>query len=94
MDALVYARDHGYDIIEVTPAAEAEWTTMVDTEAVNATFIESSYFYGSNIPVMPRRYLLNPMGRPKLLEMMAEVIANDYKAYALSRSSESIGTRA
>ena len=30
-DTLVYARDHGYDTIEVDPAAEERWTSMVDT---------------------------------------------------------------
>ena len=30
-DTLVYARDHGYDTIEVDPAAEERWTAMVDT---------------------------------------------------------------
>ena len=32
-DTLMYVRDHGYDTIEVDPAAEAEWTDMVDRGA-------------------------------------------------------------
>jgi cation diffusion facilitator CzcD-associated flavoprotein CzcO len=80
-DMLVYARDHGYSIIEVPMASEEEWTSMVDTYAVMSPFTESSYFYGTNIPGKPRRYLINPAGRPKLLEMMAGVVGNDYKGF-------------
>jgi len=80
-EALVYMRDHGYSVIEVPTAAEDEWTTMVDTDAALSPFVESSYFYGSNVPGKPRRYLINPGGRPKLLRMMAEVVENDYKGF-------------
>jgi cation diffusion facilitator CzcD-associated flavoprotein CzcO len=80
-EALVYMRDHGYGVIEVPAAAEDEWTTMVDTDAALSPFVESSYFYGSNVPGKPRRYLINPGGRPKLLRMMAEVVENDYKGF-------------
>jgi cation diffusion facilitator CzcD-associated flavoprotein CzcO len=80
-DALVYMRDHGYRSIEVPAAKEDEWTTMVDTLAMKVGFDESSYFYGSNVPGKPRRYLINPAGRPKLLEIMAEVVKGDYKGF-------------
>ena len=84
-DTLVYARDHGYDTIEVDPAAEAEWTNMVDSGAALSPFGESSYFFGTNIPGKPRRYLLNSGGRPKLFKEIARVLENDYKAFRLSR---------
>jgi hypothetical protein len=60
---------------------------MVDTIAAKspATFGESSYFFGSNIPGKPRRYLLNSAGRPKLLAMIADIAGNDYKTFTLSR---------
>jgi cation diffusion facilitator CzcD-associated flavoprotein CzcO len=86
-DTLAYVRDHGYDTIEVDPAAEAQWTNMVDTvAAMPPSFGESSYFFGSNIPGKPRRYLLNSAGRPKLHKEIARVRANDYKAFRLSRT--------
>ena len=86
-DLLLYARDHGYDTIEIDAATEDEWTEMVDTIAAKspATFGESSYFFGANIPGKPRRYLLNSAGRPKLLAMIAEIAGNDYKPFTLSR---------
>jgi len=86
-DTLVYARDHGYDTIEVEPAAEERWTAMVNRGAAKATFGESSYFFGANIPGKPRRYLLNSGGRPMLFKVIADVQANDYEGFALSRSS-------
>ena len=49
-DTLVYLRDHGYDTIEVDPAAEERWTTMVDTGAAASPFGESSYFFGTQHP--------------------------------------------
>ena len=40
---------------------------MVDRGAERKpSFGESSYFFGTNIPGKPRRYLLNSAGRPKL----------------------------
>jgi hypothetical protein len=49
---------------------------------------------GSNIPGKPRRYLLNTGGRPKLFEVIADVVANDYRAFTMSRASEPAATTA
>ena len=49
-DTLTYARDHGYDTIEVDQEAEAEWTDMVDRGAASSPFGESSYFFGTQHP--------------------------------------------
>ncbi len=86
-ETFVYVRDHGYDVIEVDPAAEDRWTTMIDTAArMPPSFGEKSYYFGTNIPGKPRRYLLNAGGRPKLLKEIARVRATDYQAFRLSRS--------
>jgi cation diffusion facilitator CzcD-associated flavoprotein CzcO len=88
-ETLAYARDHGYDTIEVDPAAEEEWTAMVDRGAARSpSFGESSYYFGSNIPGKPRKYLLNSGGRPKLFKEIAKVVENDYKAFRLTRSPD------
>jgi cation diffusion facilitator CzcD-associated flavoprotein CzcO len=84
-DALTYVRDHGFDTIEVDVAAEDRWTDMVDAGAASSPFGESSYFFGTNIPGKPRKYLLNSGGRPKLFKEIARVIDSDYKAFKLSR---------
>lgn len=92
-DLLEHMRAHGYDSVEVEETAEQEWTAMVDTYAERGPFKDISYFFGSNVPGKPRRYLLNPAGRPKMREVMTDVVANGYRAYAL-RSSRSAGSAA
>ncbi len=87
-DTLVYLRHHGYDTIEVEPAAEERWTAMVDAGAAESPFGEGSYFFGTNIPGKPRRYLLNSGGRPKLQKEIRRVLESDYDAFRLWRSSD------
>jgi cation diffusion facilitator CzcD-associated flavoprotein CzcO len=87
-DLLVYARDHGDDTIDVDAAAEDDWTNMIDRNAKRPpSFGESSYYFGTNIPGKPRKYLLNAAGRPKFFAVVAEVVANDYQPFRLSHSS-------
>jgi cation diffusion facilitator CzcD-associated flavoprotein CzcO len=87
-DALIFLRDHGYDTIEVEPSAEDEWTLMIDTDARKGPFGEISYYYGTNIPGKPLKYLLNSGGRPKLFSVIAEVVESDYQAFRLSSSAQ------
>ncbi|MEV5835267.1 NAD(P)/FAD-dependent oxidoreductase [Nocardia sp. NPDC052112] len=84
--ALVHARDNGYEVIEVDPAAEAEWTETVNGSG--SLFLESSYFYGANIPGKAVKQLLNPTGRPNLQRLIAELAANEYSAFILSEVEE------
>jgi cation diffusion facilitator CzcD-associated flavoprotein CzcO len=79
---LDYAREHEYRVIEVPAALEEEWTTTVNAEAVTrSSFNEKSYFYGANIPGKARRFLLNPLGRPKLIELMEAAAKNNYEGF-------------
>jgi len=79
-DLLVWARDHGHTEVEIGAAAEAEWTDMVDTNAAFG-FSRASYFFGSNVPGKPVKYLLNPLGRPKLFEEIGKVVDSGYAAF-------------
>jgi cation diffusion facilitator CzcD-associated flavoprotein CzcO len=89
-DLLVYARDHGHEVIEVTARSEERWTNMVNRGAQSPlSFGESSYYFGTNIPGKPRRYLLNSGGRPKLFSVIADVVANHYDAFSMTRASAS-----
>ncbi|WP_280490069.1 flavin-containing monooxygenase [Nocardia carnea] len=85
--ALVYARDNGYDILEVAATAEKEWTDAVNEGG--SIFLESSYFYGANIPGKARKQLLNTTGRPNLQKMIADLAADGYSAFEMSRSKDS-----
>ncbi len=93
-ETLVYARDHGYDTIETNPEAEERWTSMVDRNASKSNFGEISYYFGTNIPGKPRKYLLNSGGRPKLFAEIAKVRADGFRAFALSRSADLTETSA
>ncbi|MCU1452061.1 MAG: steroid monooxygenase [Acidimicrobiales bacterium] len=93
-DVLVHATERGYDIIEVTAESEERWTRMVDRGAAKTTFGTIGQYVGSNIPGKPKRYLLNTGGRPKLFEVIADVVATDYQAFELSRSSAPAAARA
>ena len=53
---------------------------------VAPSFGESSYYFGTNIPGKPVRYLLNSGGRPKLFKEIRGVGDNDYEAFRLSRT--------
>jgi cation diffusion facilitator CzcD-associated flavoprotein CzcO len=86
-DTLIHVRDHGYDVVEVTPEAEDRWCEMIERNVGLSPFTEKSYYYGTNIPGKPRRFLLNSGGRPKLFKEIARVRDTDYQAFKLSRSA-------
>jgi hypothetical protein len=84
-ETLIHLRAAGCDVIEVDEAAERKWTSMVDRWATKApAFGESSYYFGTNIPGKPRKYLLNSAGRPKLLADIAKVKETGYSAFTMS----------
>lgn len=83
---LTYARDHGYDVIEVDPGAEERWCEMIERNVAYSSFTEKSYYFGTNVPGKPRRFLLNSGGRPKLFKEIDKVIDSDYKAFRFSRT--------
>jgi cation diffusion facilitator CzcD-associated flavoprotein CzcO len=77
-----FAREHGHLVIEVPKALEDEWTTMVNEAAYTMSpFKEISYFFGTNIPGKAKAFLLNSLGRPKLLEMMETAVKSDYAGF-------------
>jgi cation diffusion facilitator CzcD-associated flavoprotein CzcO/alkylhydroperoxidase/carboxymuconolactone decarboxylase family protein YurZ len=77
------ARERGAATVEVTEAAEAEWTELMDTTPNRAGFLESSYFFGANIPGKPVKQLLNPTGRWHMKALMREAEAADYPTFVL-----------
>ena len=81
---LVHARDHGFDVIEVTARAEERWTNMVNRGVAHQSFGTSSYYFGTNIPGKPVSFLLNSAGRPKMFAVMADTVAAGYDSFALS----------
>jgi hypothetical protein len=86
METLLHARAQHCDVIEVTVEAEERWMRLMERAAANTPFGTIGQYVGGNIPGKPKRYLLNAAGRPKLFEIMADVKANDFDAFSLSRS--------
>jgi cation diffusion facilitator CzcD-associated flavoprotein CzcO len=78
IDTLLWARDRGAAVVEVSAEAEARWTRMLDVAASRTPFGTIGQYVGGNIPGKPRRYLLNAAGRPKLLEEIARVKASGW----------------
>jgi hypothetical protein len=76
-------------VIEVSAESEERWTRMVDKGAAKTTFGTIGQYVGGNIPGKPKRYLLNAGGRPKLFEVIADVVANDYDAFEMTQAPAS-----
>jgi cation diffusion facilitator CzcD-associated flavoprotein CzcO len=91
---LVHARDRGAEVVEVTERAEQRWTDMVNRGASSSSFGESSYYFGTNIPGKPVRYLLNSGGRPMLFKVVAEEKANGYRSFSMSLPMDAAATTA
>jgi hypothetical protein len=70
-------------VIEVDPAAEDAWVAMIERNVARQSFTEKSYYFGTNVPGKPRRFLLNSGGRPKLHKEIAKVQASDFKAFRM-----------
>lgn len=84
MDAILHARDHGCDVVEVTAEAEEQWTNELNNSGSMSSFLESSYFYGGNIPGKPVAQLLNPTGRWSLHKLMAEARESKFSTFSFT----------
>jgi cation diffusion facilitator CzcD-associated flavoprotein CzcO len=84
-DTLVWLRDEGCEVIEVTSEAEARWTALMEKAASRTPFGTIGQYVGGNIPGKPKRYLLNAAGRPKLFEEIARVKEGGYADFRRSR---------
>lgn len=51
-----------------------------------SSFLESSYFYGGNIPGKPVKQLLNPTGRWALQEAINAVKENEFPTFVLTKA--------
>ena len=58
-------------------------------------FTEKSYYYGTNVPGKPRRFLLNSGGRPKLFREIDRVRETNFEAFRFrpSRSASPASPR-
>ena len=90
-DALIHAREHGFDRFEPTAEQEDSWMTMVETLAPLSIFsAEHSHYYGANVQGKPKKFLLNPGGRPKLHEILDEMTSTTDFNGALAAARERV----
>jgi cation diffusion facilitator CzcD-associated flavoprotein CzcO len=80
-ELISYAREHGYRRIEVPAEPQEAWMAMIEKYRARSSFQERGQYYGGNTAGKPRRFLLNPGGRPQLAQALADAIASDYKGF-------------
>lgn len=86
MDLLTYMREQGLAVVEPSHAAEDTWSNTVNAMASLSPFTpEHSYYYGSNIPGKPRKFLLNPGGRGMLFDFMSKCRQSHFASFVMSR---------
>jgi len=76
-----YASERGYQRVEVPPGRQDAWMAMIDKLRPYSSFQERGQYYGGNTLGKPKRFLLNPGGRPKLMQFMAEANATGYQGF-------------
>lgn len=81
LDLINYAGNHGYRRIEVPIEPEEAWMDMIERFRPYSPFEERGQYYGGNTAGKPKRFLLNPGGRPKMDEAMGKVVSSDYRGF-------------
>ena len=85
-EAIRFMRDHGYDAIAPTIAAEDDWVAHVD-ELTSATLYPAadSWYIGANVPGKPRVFMVYPAGLQAYLDHCDQVVAAGYDGFELTR---------
>ena len=83
-DCLQYMRQQGYDRIQASAEAEAEWVQHVNRVADQTLYTNcNSWYLGANIPGKPRVFM--PLvGFPPYAEKCRQVVAQGYQGFILS----------
>ena len=83
-DCLQYMRQQGYDRIQASAEAEAEWVQHVNRVADQTLYTScNSWYLGANIPGKPRVFM--PLvGFPPYAEKCRQVVAQGYQGFILS----------
>ena len=83
-DCLQYMSQQGYDRIQASAEAEAEWVQHVNRVADETLYTNcNSWYLGANIPGKPRVFM--PLvGFPPYAEKCRQVVAQGYQGFILS----------
>jgi cation diffusion facilitator CzcD-associated flavoprotein CzcO len=83
-ECIRYMREHNYERIEATVAAEDAWTEHVaETAARTLLPLADSWFMGANTPGKKRTFLLYAGGSPAYRHKCEEVAAKGYEGFLL-----------
>ncbi len=87
-DCLDYQREHGYDLIEAQPQAEAEWVEHVNAVADMTLFPQAnSWYMGANVPGKPRQFMPYIGGVGPYRQKCDEVAAAGYAGFEFDPGS-------
>lgn len=91
MELLAFMGERGYNVVEPTQAAEDEWSGMVEAMVPYSPFSpEHSYYFGTNIPGKPKKFLINPAGRAVLFDLMNKSRNNHFSNFAMSEAPATV----
>jgi cyclohexanone monooxygenase len=86
---IVHLRDGGLDMIEATPAAEADWVAHVN-EIADATLYPQaqSWYVGANVPGKPRVFMPYVGGCGRYRAECDEIAREGYRGFRLGRAAD------
>ena len=90
MDCIDHLDANGFDCIETTESAQADWDAHVQ-EVAEASLqpVADSWYVGANIPGKPRVYMPYFGGFERYWKHCDEIVADGYRGFTLSRSESS-----
>ncbi len=92
-DCIRHVLGRGCDRIEADAQAEAQWVTHVGEVAAATLYLQAdSWYVGANVPGKPRVFMPF-IGVPRYRRKCAEVAANGYEGFVISRGAAGAGTR-
>ena len=85
-EALTYLRDNGYETIDPTKEAEAEWRKHVNEVGEQGLFSETeSWYFGTNIPGKPKEALNYMAGMQMYKQKLRESgVENDFAGFEVA----------
>lgn len=92
-DCVEHMLNNGYEVIEPTEEAEADWVTQTNTIAEGMVFSEAeSWYRGANVPDKPRTFMPFPGGLETYRLICEQVATDDYDGFDFARSVGSLTT--
>jgi cation diffusion facilitator CzcD-associated flavoprotein CzcO len=84
-DCIRYMTEHGLEVIEATPDAEAAYTEEVAALVENSLMATvDSWFWGSNVEGKKRSFLMYAGGVPAFREKCQDIARNNYAGFNLA----------